>query len=283
LAASPLAKNLFQKAIGESGAVFTNGNSILQKAEDEGTKITQSLNASSISDLRAIAAEDLMEKVQGFRGPIIDGYVLPDAIVNIFNAGKENTVSLLTGWNEDEGIMFGPVKNAEDFKKDAEKNYGADVQTFLQFYPATTDEEAATSQLKLSRDQIFGAQNYTWANIQSSQGSKVYVYRFTRKVPGTGQYAKYGAFHTGEVPYAYDNLQFVHRPWEQVDHQLATTMSSYWANFIKTGDPNGNRLPEWDTYKTTDKKIMNLGVKPGSETIPDAAPLDFLYEKMIGK
>jgi para-nitrobenzyl esterase len=283
LAASPLAKNLFQKAIGESGAVFTNGNSILQKAEDEGTKITQSLNASSISDLRAIAAEDLMKKVQGFRGPIIDGYVLPDAIVNIFNAGKENTVSLLTGWNEDEGIMFGPVKNAEDFKKDAEKNYGADVQTFLQFYPAITDEEAATSQLKLSRDQIFGAQNYTWANIQSSQGSKVYVYRFTRKVPGTGQYAKYGAFHTGEVPYAYDNLQFVDRPWEQVDHQLATTMSSYWANFIKTGDPNGNRLPEWDTYKTTDKKIMNLGVKPGSETIPDAAPLDFLYKKMIGK
>jgi para-nitrobenzyl esterase len=283
LVASPLAKNLFQKAIGESGAMFTNGNPTLQKAEEEGTQVMRSLNVSSISDMRAIAAEDLMKKVQGFRGPIIDGYVLPDEIINIFNQGKENKVSLLTGWNEDEGIMFGPVKNAEDFKKDAEKNFGADAQTLLQFYPANTNEEAAASQLKLSRDQVFGAQNYTWANIQSNQGSKVYVYRFTRKVPGTGQYAKYGAFHTGEVPYAYDNLQFVNRPWEQVDHELATTMSSYWANFMKTGNPNGKGLPEWDAYKASDKKIMDLGVKPGSKTIPDAASLDFLYKKMIGK
>ena len=174
--------------------------------------------------------------------------------------GKENKVGLLTGWNEDEGLMFGPPKKAEDFKKDAEKNYGADAQTFLQYYPAGTDEEAMTSQLKLSRDQIFGAQNYAWANVQSSQGSKVYVYRFTRKVPATGEYVKYGAFHTGEVPYAYDNLKFVNRPWEQVDHELANIMSSYWANFVKTGDPNGKGLPVWDAYNTTDKKIMELGV-----------------------
>jgi len=132
LVASPLAKHLFQKAIAESGASFSNGNANLQKAEEDGTSIMKSAGASSIADLRAMPAEELMKKVQGFRGPVIDGYVLPDAIVNIFNQGKENKVSLLTGWNEDEGLMFGPPKNAEDFKKDAEKNYGADAQTFLQ-------------------------------------------------------------------------------------------------------------------------------------------------------
>ena len=137
--------------------------------------------------------------------------------------------------------------------------------------------------MKLSRDQIFGAQNYAWANVQSSQGSKVYVYRFTRKVPATGEYVKYGAFHTGEVPYAYDNLKFVNRPWEQVDHDLANIMSSYWANFVKTGDPNGKGLPVWDAYNTTDKKIMELGVQSQTKTIPDAASLDFLYKKMSGK
>jgi len=283
LVASPLAKNLFQKAIAESGASFSNGNANLQKAEEDGTSIMRSLNASSIADLRAMSAEELMKKAQGFRGPVIDGYVLPDAIVNIFNRGKENKVSLLTGWNEDEGLMFGPPKKAEDFKKDAEKNYGTDAQTFLQYYPAGTDEEALTSQLKLSRDQIFGAQNYAWANVQSSHGSKVYVYRFTRKVPATGEYVKYGAFHTGEVPYAYDNLKFVNRPWEQVDHDLANIMSSYWANFVKTGDPNGKGLPLWDAYNTTDKKIMELGVQSQTKTIPDAASLDFLYKKMSGK
>jgi len=179
--------------------------------------------------------------------------------------------------------MFGPPKKAEDFKKDAEKNYGTDAQTFLQYYPAGTDEEAMASQLKLSRDQIFGAQNYAWANIQSSQGSKVFVYRFTRKVPATGEYVKYGAFHTGEVPYAYDNLKFVNRPWEQVDNDLAHIMSSYWANFVKTGDPNRNGLPVWEAYTATDKKIMELGVASQTKTIPDAASLDFLYKKMSGK
>jgi para-nitrobenzyl esterase len=282
LVASPLAKNLFNKAIAESGASFTNGNANLQKAEEDGTRIMKSLNASSVADMRKIPGDELMKKAQG-RGPVIDGYVLPGAIATIFKQDKENKVSLLTGWNEDEGLMFGPAKKAEDFKKEAEKNYGADTQTFLQYYPANTDEEAATSQLKLSRDQIFGVQNYTWANIQSSHGSKVYVYRFTRKVPATGEYVKYGAFHTGEVPYAYDNLKFVNRPWEPVDRELAGIMSSYWANFVKTGNPNEKNLPVWNEYTTTDKKIMELGVRSQTKTIPDAASLDLLFTKMSEK
>jgi len=283
LVASPLAKNLFQKAIGESGASFTNGNASLQTAEEEGKKIMQSLNVSSISDLRKLPADELMKHAQGLRGPIIDGYVLPDAIVNIFSQGKENKVSLLTGWNEDEGLLFGTPKNAEDFQKEAKEKYGADAQTFLEFYPGHNDSEALTSQLKLSRDQIFGVQNYTWSNIQSSQGSKVYVYRFTRIPPATGEYVKYRAFHTAEVPYAYDNLQFVNRPWQPVDHELATIMSSYWTNFAKNGDPNGENLPEWEPYDITNKKIMVLGDKPEMRSIPDSQALDFLYKKMSEK
>ncbi len=280
LVASPLAKGLFQKAIGESGASFTGGNACLQKAEEEGVKTMKSAGASSIEDLRTIPAEELMKKAQSFRGPIVDGYVLPDAIVTIFKEGKENKVGLLTGWNQDEGLLFGPIKKAEDFKKEAEKNYGSDAQTFLQYYPAHTDGEADSSQLKLSRDQIFGVQNYTWANITSSQNNKVYVYRFIRKPPATGQYVKYGAFHTGEVPYAYDNLKFVNRPWRPVDFQLATIMSSYWANFITSGNPNGKGLVQWPAYNTSDKKIMVLGKKPVAEKLPDAAALDFLYSKI---
>src|SRR5215212_4697966 len=123
LVASPLGKGLFQKAIAESGASFSNGNASLQAAEEEGKKITQSLNVASINELRKIPAEELMKKAQGFRGPVIDGYVLPDAIVHIFLQGKENKVGLLTGWNEDEGLLFGPPKKAEDFKKEANENY----------------------------------------------------------------------------------------------------------------------------------------------------------------
>jgi len=164
-----------------------------------------------------------------------------------------------------------------------EKNYGTEAQTFLHFYPAGTDDEDAASQLKVSRDQIFGVQNYAWANLESTHGSKVYVYRFARKVPATGEYVKYGAFHSGELAYAYDNLKFADRPWEQGDHQLATIMSTYWVNFVKTGNPNGKDLPLWEPYNATDKKIMVLDINPHAAQLPDAASLDFLYNELRKK
>jgi para-nitrobenzyl esterase len=282
LVASPLAKGLFKKAIAESGANFSRGGITLQQAEEDGVKLAQTLKASSVADLRKIPAEELL-KARTTGRPNIDGYFIPDAIANIFASGKQNNVTLLTSWNENEGLLSGPTKSAADFRKQAEEQYGADAPTFLQFYPASTDEEAAASQLKLGRDMIFGVQNFTWANVESSQGKKVYVYRFTRKVPAIGEYVKYGAFHTGEVPYAYDNLKFVNRPWHPVDYQIAKNLSTYWANFIATGDPNGKGLPHWPTYTIADKQIMMLDTIPEAKQLPDIAPLEFLHAKMSGK
>ncbi len=279
LVASPLARGLFIKAIAESGASFTNNNPTLQQAEVDGIRTVQQLHVASIDELRNQPAEELMKVTQGFHSPVIDGYVLPHSIATIFASGKENKITLLTGWNENEGLLFGPVKDAAAFAKDAD-TYGSDAKIFLTYYPATNDSVAGVSQQNLSRDVIFGVQNYTWANIASTQGSKVYVYRFTRKVPGIGQYAKYGAFHTGEVPYAYDNLRFVNRPWQQVDHTLSAVMSSYWANFIKTGNPNGDHLPEWKSYDTNNKEVMVLGNTQQSERMQDYPQLDFLYNRM---
>lgn len=282
LVASPLARGLFKKAIAESGANFLGGGfalNTLAAREEEGVRTAQKLHASSLADLRNIPADTLLT-AGGMRGPVIDGYVLPESIADIFAQGKENKVTLLTGWNEDEGLVFGPKQTAAAFHADAAKNYGADSSRLLQYYPANTDEEAAVSQMKLARDLIFGAQNYTWANVTSKQGSKVYVYRFTRRLPYANEQTNFGAFHTGEVPYAYDNLRFVNRPWEAVDNKLASTMSAYWANFIQSGDPNGEGLPQWPRYDMSSQQVMELGSHIGAETIPDAASLNFLHDKM---
>jgi para-nitrobenzyl esterase len=286
LVASPIAKGLFKKAIAESGASLVSsplrGSTTLQQGEQDGERTAKSVGVSTLAELRKISADELLKKGQGFRSPITDGYVLPTSLSEIFAQNKENEVALLTGWNEEDGLLFGPVKNAADFRKQAAQQYAADSSAFLKYYPADDDQQAATSQLNLSRDMIFGVQNYAWANINSMKGRKTFVYRFTRKVPGTGEYAKYGAFHTGEVPYAYDNLKFVNRPWEAVDNQLASVMSSYFVNFIKSGNPNSTGLPEWPAY-TTDKQIMILGDKQEAKTIPDKEALDFMYKKMSGK
>ncbi|MHA6247148.1 carboxylesterase/lipase family protein [Pontibacter sp. CAU 1760] len=284
LVASPLAKGLFHRAIGQSGANFTRGSATLQQAEADGEKLAQSLHAASLEELRAVPAKELLQKAQGMRGPIVDGYVLPNSIAAIFKAGEQNRVDLLTGWNEDEGLLFSPIQSAGDFRKQLAEQYGADAKTFLSFYPASTDAEAAASQLNLSRDMLFGVQNYTWANVQSERGkNRVYVYRFTRDVPATGEYVKYGAFHTGEVPYAYDNLNFVDRPWEPVDHALAKTMSAYWVNFIRTGDPNGKELPQWPVYHTGKRQIMTFGKEVEAKSLPDGAALDFLHSWMSSR
>ncbi len=287
LVASPLAKGLFTKAIAESGASFVPGpfrsSTSLKQAEAVGEKIAQTFKANSIAALRNITAADLLTNAQG-SGPIVDGYVLPATIAAIFAANKENKVALLTGWNEDEGLIFGPLKNAEEFKQQATTDYGTEANTFLQFYPASTDAEAAETQIKVSRDMIFGVQNYSWANVQSNKNNApVYVYRFTRKLPATGEYIKYGAFHTGEVAYAYDNLKYVHRAWLPVDEQLATIMSSYWANFAATGNPNGKGLPEWKAYDTKTNEVMILGEKCASAALPDKAALDFMYNHLKSK
>ncbi|MDR6194508.1 para-nitrobenzyl esterase [Siphonobacter sp. BAB-5404] len=280
LVASPQAKGLFKQAIAESGANFTSPHPSLAQAEEAGIKFMHSLEAASLEELRKKPAEAILKMDAGLRGPILDGYILPEPIAQIFASHQQNPVSLLTGWNEEEGILRGPLLKAEDYQHYLYQQYGSEGNAFLRHYPASNEAEATKSQYELARDLIFGVQNYAWANAQSRQGQPVYVYRFTRKVPGTGEYAKYGAFHTGEVAYAYDNLAFLHRPWQSTDRDLARIMSTYWLNFITTGNPNGKNVPNWPLYTTQDKKIINLGKEVKAEVLPDAERLDFLFEKV---
>ncbi|GAB2786069.1 carboxylesterase family protein [Rhabdobacter roseus] len=280
LVASPLGKGLFNKAIAQSGASFARPQLTLAQAEEIGLKAMQAVGAASLAELRAKPAAEILQKAQGTRGPIMDGYVLPKPVATLFAAGAQNNITLLTGWNEDEGMASGPAKSAEAYRQQIEQQYGTDAPHFLKYYPAGSDAEAATSQMRLSRDQTFGVQNYTWAQVASKQGQPVYVYRFTRKVPATGAYAHYGAFHTGEVPYAYDNLRFIDRqlrPLDATDAELARQMAAYWANFVKTGDPNGKGLPTWPVYTKKDQEMMVLGDRVRAQPLPDAASLDFLY------
>lgn len=289
LVASPLCKGLFKHAIAESGAELIEmperKTVTLQHAEEVGMKYEQSLNANSLEALRKIPAQELLKKHWPLSRPIIDGYVLPKSIPDIFAAGEENQVDLLTGWNEDDGASFDKLDNAEEFKKHAEQKYGADAEKFLTFYPVNNDKEAIASQQKLSRDMSFGIQNYTWANMQSVlKNHKVYLYRFSRKLPATGDYVKYGAFHTGEVAYSYDNLRFVHRcPWQPADYALEKMMSSFWVNFISTGNPNGKNLIEWPAYNTMSNATMIFNETSEVKRLPGKDCLDFLINEIKKK
>jgi para-nitrobenzyl esterase len=280
LVASPLGKGLFQKAIAESGASFIAGpfgGTTLKRAEDNGVRTAKILGATSLAELRKLPAETLLKQFGG--GPIIDGYVLPESIAATFAADKENHVPVLTGWNADDAFV-GKLKDATAYQADAKQRYGTRAAEFLKLYPGGTDAEAERSQINISRNQTFGVQNYTWAKVQSAKGkAKVYLYRFTRRLPAAEDFKKYGAFHTGEVAYVFNNLKFLHRPFEPVDDQLANTISSYWVNFVKTGNPNGADLPTWPAYNTIANQVMYLGEKPAAKPLEDKAALELMVNE----
>ena len=282
LVASPVAKGLFNKAIAESGSMMVSNPMLksltLKDAEQQGVKLAAAVHANTMDELRKVPAADLI-KVPGGYSPIVDGYVLPEPVAQIFAEGKENNVPLLTGWNADEGFVFNFNKK-DEFTKEAKEKYGKDAAEFLRYFPANTDEEAAHSQTKLSRDMIFAISGYKWAGWQSQKGkAPVYVYYFQHKLPATPDFEKYGAFHTGEVAYVMNNLKFLNRPWKQADHLLANQMSAYWINFISNGNPNGKNLPAWSKYNKQQSPVMVFDDRAAQKGLPDKKELAFMLSK----
>jgi para-nitrobenzyl esterase len=268
LMASPLAKGLFHRAIAQSGGTFSGARS-LRDAEAAGAKL------GTLAELRAKPAEELLKT--SYRAfPFIDGYVVPADVYGIFAQGRQNDVPLLTGWNSADGVMFGPAPKAEEFRERAKKMYGDLADAFLKAFPAGTDEEAARSQRVLSRDPLFAWQNRTWARLHTKTGkSKAFLYYFDRTAPGTDEQTRYAAFHSGEIAYALNTLRMWDRPWEETDRRLAGIMSTYWANFARSGDPNGRGVARWPPYTMRDERSMKLGEAVEAIATPHKDELDF--------
>lgn len=279
LAASPLAKGLFAKMIAESAALVLPGRNALtlDSAEEKGEEFEKSVGASNLKQLREMPAEELFSAFQGGGAPIVDGYVLPEAVSEIFAENKQIDVPLLTGYNEDD-IVFPASRTFGPYKAYVQKEFGKDSTRIFEFYPPTTVDGAD----HLLRDMRFGVQNFAWAMMQSEQGkSDAYFYFFKRDVPTFKDSTDYGAFHTGEVPYAYDNLRFLNRPLVKTDHELAELMSSYWVNFARKGNPNGAGLPYWPAFNKEEGKTMIFDSTSKVERHPYFEALEFLYERAI--
>ncbi len=210
LTASPLAKGLFIRAIAQSGTNVSIGPGVsLAPAEQNGAKFTKALGASTLAELRAIPAGDLLAATKGeFRFfPIVDGWFLPKSGDEIFQANEQNDVATITGWVADEGSYnnnYGKVP-AEDLKKQAEQQAGSLAVEILKLYPASTDAEAAESQKKFARDMSMVSM-YLWAEKREKVcKTNIYTYIFTHQEPGATK-ERYLVFHSSELPYVFDNL-----------------------------------------------------------------------------
>ncbi len=276
LIASPLAKGLFQGAIAESGSSvgrlgLMNANT-LSAQEQAGVRFAQAKGAASIADLRKLGWKELIAPVQGGGrfGVVVDGYVQPASAAEMFAQGRQNDVPTLTGSNLNDigGASTHPTITAEQFRRQAEQRYTDLADAFLKLFPAATDDEAHVSSNASVLD-LMRVSTYLWSVDRGKTAkTKAYTYFWDHALPGPDA-AEFGAFHTGEVPYVMNTLYMCqNRTFTDADHKIADRMSSYWANFIRTGDPNGKGLAHWPSTAEKPGTTMELGDK--NQPIPVA-------------
>jgi para-nitrobenzyl esterase len=275
--ATPLAKGLFQRAIGESGGQFTR-IATLAEAERNGVAFASD-KGSAIKALRALPAEQLAA-AQTFRtGVNVDGYVLPGDVRTIFAQKQQSNVPVIVGSNANEWTtLSNPAqfpKTMEEYRKRVEVEYSGMVNEYDAVYPAKTDADIAEAVLAVGRDRTFTLEMRTWARMVTAAGARAFVYQFSH-VPPSPRAKEWGAYHASEISYVFGNLRNPTFTYTDVDRTLSDRMSSYWVNFATTGDPNGKGLPVWTPYDAANEPYLDLGDAVQIKHHLLKAQLDFL-------
>lgn len=275
----------------------------LASAEKQGAKYTADHGAKTLAELRAMPWQQVIEgsatidagvetgsdgKPPLFR-PVVDGWVIPKSYWGTYQSGTQNRIAYVAGNNKDEtgavpetafaalragktppraGMPQTSVTVAQ-FEASARRKFGKLASEFLKLYPARTDDEAALQNNASARDNS-RVSTWLWGTLWTRANPQpLHTYFWTHAIPGPSHDTR-GAFHGSEIPYAFNSLDALPQPWTAQDRAIAETMSSYWANIIKTGNPNGPGLPEWPAYSAQVPQVMELGDNFGP--IPAASP-----------
>jgi len=274
----PSAQGLFQKVIGESGAVLASGPlgmPTLADREDKDAKFVDALHVDSLAALRALPTQAILDaaKKPGYSfWPLIDGKFIAEPPADTYAAGKQAHVPLLGGWNADEGSFFAMRgMTVAQWKEFAQKNFGDRAAEFLKLYPGDTDAQALRSAIDFGSDQFIAFGTWKWIEAHRKTGDSP-VYRYHFEWPATPSKFHPGTFvfHSDDIEYVFGTLDT--RPGFKVrpeDRSMSEEMMSYWTNFAKTGDPNGGDLPYWPKYNDAGYPLIHLTQPSGPDMVRD--------------
>ncbi len=270
LCSSPLAKGLFKRAIGESSSlVIKKAPHTYRKVEDAyktSENILKEFNCASIDELRKVPAEKLVETKYSNSSMMLDGYALTKDPYDVYLANENNEEALLNGYN---------LKESDAFVVPTFLTSPTNKDNILERLIAYFDEETGKQIYDLYKDKIekdaftafneiisvywFIMPHHSWSNMALNNGAKVYRYIFTK------ENGYHGTYHSGEMVYCYGNLNRQNRPYayDESDYKLENIMLHYWANFAKSGNPNGEDLPVWNQYLNNTDNVMELGNNVG--------------------
>lgn len=300
--ASPLSRDLIAGAIGESGAMInpTLPPVSLAQAEERGAAFATAIGAPTLAELRAMPAEKLLDAASQRGVPrfsaVIDGYFFPKSPADIYAAGEQAHVPLMAGWNSEENnyksILGAEEPTPENYQLALQKIYGDKTAEALRYYPGSGREEVIKSGTALAGDRFIAFSTWKWSDLCSKTGNRpVYRYFYERPRPEMRSEmgnavaglaggvirnqdsnapkapAPTGAVHSAEIEYAMGNLPSNRvYDWQPDDYKVSAILQEYFANFIKTGDPNGTALPQWPVANSGRKvRVMHIDVNTRSE------------------
>lgn len=191
--------------------------------------------------------------------------MLPTDPYTLYQQGKFNDTPILLGHASDETVVFGGPKSVTpaDFETQIRQQFGEQAEAVLSAYPHATDAQAASALRHIRNDTQFGWNMWTWAREQSKQGKgKVFSYYYDNhalQAEGSG--------HGSDVPFHFQTLGLRGAPAKQ-DLALSDTISSFDVNFAKTGDPNGQGLPQWPAFTDQNQQVMVFDAAPSARTYP---------------
>ncbi len=289
----PAAKGLFQKAISESGGArdgVLTGRPISKENADANYPVSaqtigvnfakrygiEGVDAAALAKLRALSAAEIVDGGQEtagqggpptYSGPILDGKLVVETAESAFNAGRQANVPLLIGSNSAE-VPAGFV-NAKS-KDELLEQFSAVKDGMAVAYEPDSKEDFAKMLTLVNTDKVWAEPARFTAKAFTAKGAPAYLYLFSYVSPSMQQRMKYGAAHASEIGYVFDNL--VDRNGVTIapkDKEVAQMMNAYWANFAKTGDPNGKGLPQWPAYDPKKNEVFEFKADGSAANTPD--------------
>lgn len=264
-------RGLFRAALGQSASgIFRPEGRMLSQVEaaELGLTAVSSLG-SSLERLRDLPATAFLEIPP--QGVIVDGRLLVEDTMDVFLAGRQAAVPLLVGWNADEGSLFASGAEERGNCLPCSPHARAVLE---HHYPSAGAEAGMAARRAWIGDKRFTYPVWRWARTHAeTTGAPTWAYEFDHPLPlpeGLPLPADggrdYGAFHTAEVLFTWDNLAMRPWAWRAADHALARQLADCWARFIADTDPNGSGLPTWRTFDAlSNTQLMRFGaaIQPG--------------------